>query len=180
MLENRADIVGETGAGCAPAGRRKRGPRPKPHLRTLESLDGRTVGARRAHELAVGFEAELGGTSGLRAFSRLPRLARKRGPNSIKWLSSDDCAGRSRDGCVTEDAGLALSAVRETSPIHPGGRKGPPSGRGTERQSRRLGRCPVGDPRITSANVDDLAPRFAFAVKGKGTLEPDRLADVDR
>jgi hypothetical protein len=61
MLENRADVVSEIGAGCAPAGRRKRGPRPKPHLRTLESLDGRTVGARRAHELAAGFEAELGG-----------------------------------------------------------------------------------------------------------------------
>ena len=62
MLENRADIVSEIGAGCVPAGRRKRGPRPKPHLRTLESLDGRTVGARRAHELAQGFQAEFGGT----------------------------------------------------------------------------------------------------------------------
>jgi hypothetical protein len=61
MLENRADTVSEIGAGCAPAGRRKRGLRPKPHLRTLESLDGRTVGARRAHELAAGFEAEVGG-----------------------------------------------------------------------------------------------------------------------
>jgi hypothetical protein len=38
-----------------------------------------------------------------------------------------------------------------------------------------LFRCPIGDLEITSASVDDLEPRFAFAVKGKGTLEHDRL-----
>jgi hypothetical protein len=36
-----------------------------------------------------------------------------------------------------------------------------------------LFRCPVGDVRITSANVDALAPRFGFAVTGKGSLDPD-------
>lgn len=42
-----------------------------------------------------------------------------------------------------------------------------------------LFRCPVGDKRITSANVAHLVPRFGFAVTGKGTLDPDRL-DVIR
>jgi len=69
MLGNREATVSEIGAGCASAGRPKRGPRPKPHLRTLGSLDGRTVGARRARELALAFDAELGGnvTGALRA-----------------------------------------------------------------------------------------------------------------
>jgi hypothetical protein len=42
-----------------------------------------------------------------------------------------------------------------------------------------LFRCPVGDSRITSANVADLTPRFGFAIKGKGSLDADRLMDVD-
>ena|SRR5579862_6494580 len=38
-----------------------------------------------------------------------------------------------------------------------------------------LFRCPIGDPRITSANVDDLAPRYGFSIRGSGRLEdPDR------
>lgn len=42
-----------------------------------------------------------------------------------------------------------------------------------------LFRCPIGDNRITSANVVDLAPRFGFAIKGRGILDADRLVDVD-
>ena len=34
-----------------------------------------------------------------------------------------------------------------------------------------LFRCPIGDPRITSANVDDLRPRYAFSIKGEGRLD---------
>lgn len=35
---------------------------------------------------------------------------------------------------------------------------------------RELFRCPVGDARITSANVAYLTPRFAFSIKGEGQL----------
>jgi hypothetical protein len=44
--------------------------RAKARLRTLESLDGRTIGARRAKELAKGFAAELA-AGGLTATQRL-------------------------------------------------------------------------------------------------------------
>jgi hypothetical protein len=40
-----------------------------------------------------------------------------------------------------------------------------------------LFRCPIGDVRITSANVADLAPRYAFSIKGEGSLDSDRVAD---
>jgi hypothetical protein len=40
-----------------------------------------------------------------------------------------------------------------------------------------LFRCPIGDPRITSANVADLAPRYAFSIKGEGSLDSDLLTD---
>jgi hypothetical protein len=32
-------------------------------------------------------------------------------------------------------------------------------------------RCPIGDPRISSANVDDLRPRYAFSIEGQGRLD---------
>lgn len=51
MLENRAEIPAQS---PPPA-------RGKQRLCTLESLDGRTVAARRARELATCFETELGG-----------------------------------------------------------------------------------------------------------------------
>jgi hypothetical protein len=52
MLENCPEIR----ADCPPIARGKA------RLLTLEGLDGRTVAARRAAQLAKGFEAELGGT----------------------------------------------------------------------------------------------------------------------
>jgi hypothetical protein len=52
MLANNAEIQ----AGSPPASRGK------VRFLTLEGLDGRTVAARRAAQLAKGFEAELGGT----------------------------------------------------------------------------------------------------------------------
>jgi hypothetical protein len=52
MLANRAEIPAEP----APP------PRGKQRLRTIDSLDGRTIAARRARELANGFATELGGT----------------------------------------------------------------------------------------------------------------------
>jgi hypothetical protein len=42
-----------------------------------------------------------------------------------------------------------------------------------------LFRCPIGDKRITSSNVEDLTPRYGFAIKGKGSLDPDRLVDAE-
>lgn len=37
-----------------------------------------------------------------------------------------------------------------------------------------LFRCPIGDPRITSANVADLQPRHGISIKGSGSLHADR------
>jgi hypothetical protein len=53
MLANSAEIPVE----------RPQLPRGKHRLCTIESLDGRTIAARRARELARGFQAEFGGTA---------------------------------------------------------------------------------------------------------------------
>jgi hypothetical protein len=52
MLANRGEIPVESPPP----------PRRKQRLCTIESLDGRTIAARRARELARGFAAELGGS----------------------------------------------------------------------------------------------------------------------
>jgi thioesterase domain-containing protein len=52
MLANNAEMT----AGSPPLGRGKA------RLLTLDAIDGRTIAARRARELARGFEAELGGS----------------------------------------------------------------------------------------------------------------------
>jgi hypothetical protein len=36
-----------------------------------------------------------------------------------------------------------------------------------------LFRCPIGDPRITSAKVDELEPLHGISIGGRGTLDPD-------
>jgi hypothetical protein len=52
MLANRAEIPAKSPP--LPCGKQR--------LRTIESLDGRTIAARRARELAQAFQAEFGGT----------------------------------------------------------------------------------------------------------------------
>jgi hypothetical protein len=122
MLETCADIGGEMGGDCAPAGRRKRGPRPKPYLRTLESLDGRTVGARRARELASGFEAEMGGS-----VTEVQRAAILRAATLIA-IAEDARARRlaGEQGISLEDLvrvdGIAMRAVRQLG-LRPRGQK---------------------------------------------------------
>jgi hypothetical protein len=72
-------------------------------LRSLESLDGRTVGARRARELARGFQAELGGT-----VSATQRFAIERAA-ALVALAEDARARR-----LAGDLGVSLEDVVRT------------------------------------------------------------------
>jgi hypothetical protein len=126
MLAKCSAVVGEIEAGCALAGRRKRAPSPKPHLRTLESLDGRTVGVRRAHELAAGFEAELGGNvtaSQRAAIERAATLIAVAEDARARRLAGDQAV--TLDDVVRVD-GAAARAVKALG-IKPGAAPKPPT-----------------------------------------------------
>jgi hypothetical protein len=87
-------------------------PRAKTRLLTVESLDGRTIAARRARELAAAFQVELGGTVSATqrfAIGRAAALVALAEDAKARRLAGDD--GVSLNDIVRLD-GAAARAVK--------------------------------------------------------------------
>jgi hypothetical protein len=135
-LENTADIAGITGT-CMPsiAG--------KVRLRTLKAMDGRTIGARRARELAKGFAAELGGTIAATqrlAIERAAQLVALSENARVRRLAGDQTVTLEDVVRVDNAAGRAVRALG----IKPGA--GPKRQTLAEYVAARQARPPVASP----------------------------------
>jgi hypothetical protein len=116
MLVNCAEIPAES----SPIARGKQ------RLLTLDAMDGRTIAARRARELARGFEAELGGSLSVSQRAAIERAA------TLIAVAEDARARRlAGDQAVTLDDvvrvdGAAARAVKALG-IKPGAAPKPPT-----------------------------------------------------
>jgi hypothetical protein len=132
--------------------------RGKARLRTIESLDGRTVAARRAKELAAGFEAELGGT-----ITATQRFAIERAA-ALVALSEDAKARRlAGDPTISLDAVVRIDGAAARSVRALGIKVGPAKAPSIHEYIASLAPAPVATPSAAMPSTPPVATETHYA-----------------